>query len=303
MSELVRLFLNNLLPIFLATGTGVLLGHFFDINPRSLSQAALYIFSPCLVFSLLTKTSLNHGELGFVVLIALLVMLAIGFLSWIIGKGMNLERRMLSSFILSTMFINAGNYGLPVTLFAFGTIALGYASIFFVTSAVLINTLGVFIASMGTLSARNAFLNLFRIPLFYATILGFLVIQFDLSIPLPIERTIEILGDASIPVLMVLLGLQLRTASWRGFKIPLVAASVMRLLVSPVIAVILVSFLFLNIEARQAVILEAAMPSAVMTTLLATEFDADTNFVTAVVFTTTLLSPITLTPLLIFLGA
>jgi len=53
----------------------------------------------------------------------------------------------------------------------------------------------------------------------------------------------------------------------------------------------------------QAVVLEAAMPVAVLTTILATEFDAEPTFVTTAVLVTTLISPFTLTPLLAFLGA
>jgi predicted permease len=53
---------------------------------------------------------------------------------------------------------------------------------------------------------------------------------------------------------------------------------------------------------RQASILEASMPTAVMCTILATEFDVEPAFVTSVVFVTTILSPLTITPLLSYLG-
>jgi predicted permease len=44
------------------------------------------------------------------------------------------------------------------------------------------------------------------------------------------------------------------------------------------------------------------MPSMVSATVLATEYNLDSRLVTAVVFVSTLLSPLTLTPLLVFLG-
>jgi predicted permease len=77
----------------------------------------------------------------------------------------------------------------------------------------------------------------------------------------------------------------------------------MRLLIAPVMAFGLTRLLNLSLPAKQAVILEAAMPAAVLTTILATEFDAEPTFVTTVVLVTTLLSPFTLTPLLALLGA
>jgi predicted permease len=44
------------------------------------------------------------------------------------------------------------------------------------------------------------------------------------------------------------------------------------------------------------------MPSMVSATVLATEYQLDSKLVTAIVFISTLLSPLTLTPLLVFLG-
>jgi len=55
--------------------------------------------------------------------------------------------------------------------------------------------------------------------------------------------------------------------------------------------------------ALQAGVVEAATPTAVLSTVLATEFNTEPTFVTTVVFTTTVLSPLTLTPLLAYLGA
>jgi predicted permease len=55
--------------------------------------------------------------------------------------------------------------------------------------------------------------------------------------------------------------------------------------------------------ARQAGTLQSAMPSAVIATILATEYDVEPAFVTSVVLITTLLSPFTLTPLLAMLRA
>ena len=77
----------------------------------------------------------------------------------------------------------------------------------------------------------------------------------------------------------------------------------MRLLVAPLLAIGLSRIFGLTGPAYQATVLEAGMPTAVLTTVLATEFDCLPSFVTTVVFVTTILSPLTLTPLLYILGA
>jgi hypothetical protein len=123
------------------------------------------------------------------------------------------------------------------------------------------------------------------------------------QVPLPLERTTTLLGDASIPAMLVLLGMQLCKAEWAGRQLPIGLASGMRLLVSPILALLLAPFFGISGTARQAATLEAAMPAAVLNTVLATEYNAAPSLVTSIVFVTTILSPLTLTPLLAFLGA
>jgi hypothetical protein len=124
----------------------------------------------------------------------------------------------------------------------------------------------------------------------------------DWQISLPVYRAIDLLADASIPVLLVVLGMQLQVSQWQGNRLPLVVASGLRLIAAPVLAIGLSQLFGLEGAARQAMVLEASMPTAVLTTVIATEYNLQPTFVTAVVFTTTLLSPLTLTPLLSFLG-
>jgi hypothetical protein len=55
--------------------------------------------------------------------------------------------------------------------------------------------------------------------------------------------------------------------------------------------------------AYQAGVAQSSMPTAVVMTILATEYDVEPSFVSSAVFTSTLLSPLTVTPLLAYLGA
>jgi predicted permease len=114
---------------------------------------------------------------------------------------------------------------------------------------------------------------------------------------------VSLLSNAAIPSMLVLLGMQLVNIRLDGHVKPLLLSGTMRLLVAPALAYLLARSLGMSGPAYQAVVLEAAMPAAVLTTILATEFDAEPTFVTTAVLITTLLSPLTLTPLLAFLGA
>ena len=120
------------------------------------------------------------------------------------------------------------------------------------------------------------------------------------QLPPAIARTSQLLADAAIPMMLVLLGLQLG-----GFgklkRLPLVAFSTaVRLLLAPVIAIAFASLLDLSGAARFAFILQAGMPTAVMTIVLATEFDTDRDLALSVILTSSFICPFTLS-LLIYL--
>lgn len=302
MSSLLGLFADNLLPIFLAASVGFLISKFLNTNPRPLSQVIFYVFSPCLVFNLITHSQLSDGDILHMMLFVGLITLLIGGLTWLIGYFFRLERRMLAAVILTSIFMNAGNFGLSLNNFAFGQTTLSYASLYFVSMSVITYTVGIIIASMGTATLKQAVINLIKIPAIYALVLAFIFLRTSWELPVPLDRTTSLLGDASIPSMLILLGMQLKSVKLEGSMIPLALTNIMRLLIAPVLALILSSVIGLQGPAQQAAVLEFAMPAAVLTTVLATEYDVEPSFVTAAVFSTTLLSALTLTPILAFLG-
>jgi len=172
-----------------------------------------------------------------------------------------------------------------------------------VVSALFTNTIGIVIASSGSMSVANAIKGLVKFPAIYALVLGIIFLQFKWQLPSGLDRAVTLLSDAAIPCMLVLLGMQLVNIHLGGHVKPLILTSSMRLVIAPVIAFGLSLLFKLSVPAQQAVVLEAGMPVAVLTTVLAMEFEVETTFVTAAVLITTLLSPLTLTPLLAILGA
>jgi predicted permease len=301
--DLLTLFANNLLPVFLIAGAGYLVGHYIQMDPRTISQVVFYIFAPCLLFNLLTTSELSSEEIAKVMLIALVTTLILGALAWFLGLILRIPRTLLAGVLLTSMFMNAGNFGLPIVLFAFGNTALSYATLYFVTISILNYSLGAIIASMGKESLLKSIGNLLRVPMVYSLILALIVMATGWEVPAPLARPVKLLGDASIPSMLVLLGLQLRSAKWDAHPAPITLASAVRLVAAPLITLAIVPLFGLNGPARQAIILESAMPAAVSNILMATEFNADPPFVSAIVIISTLLAPLTLTPLLAYLGA
>jgi len=303
LNTLFPLFLDNLLPIFLIAASGYLLGHWLDIDPRPVSRVVFYIFSPFLFFDLLIHSQLNGNDMLQIMGFTAAQMIIIGLIVWLITRTFKLDRKTTAAVMLTTIFMNAGNYGLSLNSFAFGQDALAHASIFFVTMALIAYTAGVAIASLGTFNLQDTLRTLTKVPTIYAALAAALFITQGWQLPTPLERTTSLLSDATIPAMLVVLGLQLqkmrRTWEWKA----LVLAGSVRLIGAPLLAIATAPIFNLQGTAYQAGIIEASMPTAVLTIVLATEYNIKPTLVTTVVFTTTLLSPLILTPLLAYLGA
>jgi predicted permease len=233
----------------------------------------------------------------------LVSVLLLGILTTVLGLALRLQRSMLVAVILTATFGNSGNYGLSLNYFAFGDEALAYASVYFVTVAILTYSLGVVIASLGRSNFKTAISGLFKVPILYALILAFLFNHFNWQLVLPIDRTITLLSNAAIPVLMVLMGVQLYNSKWSNHTTTLGITNLLRLVAAPLLALGVSMVFRLEGAAFQAGITESAVPTAIMTTVLATEYNVEPSFVTTVVFTSTLISPLTITPILYWLGA
>jgi hypothetical protein len=295
-------FANNLLPILLLSGAGFVLGKLLSVDPRPLGRAIFYIFSPALIFNLLTQNELPPGKIAGMMGYALAVMLVAGVLAYVAGRLLRLERSVLAAVVLTTMIANNGNYGLPLIGFAFGDEALAYASVYFMTSSMMVYTFGVLIASLGHMDLKQALLGLVKVPAIYAILLAMLFLRTGWSLPDVLQRPVSLAAAGAVPAMLVLLGLELSRIEWsrnlRALSIPVV----IRLVIGPLIGLALAALFGLKGTARQAGVTETAMPSAVSTTMLAAEYKLEPQLITAIIFVSTVLSPLTLTPLLVFLG-
>ena len=302
MREFLSLFTNNIFPIIAVAGAGFLLQRRTSLDPRPISAAIFHILVPALVFDLVLKTEIPKNDIASMVILASGVIAFMLLLSWALSKLFRLPQALASAFILSVSFINSGNYGLSLNNFALGEAGLLWASIYFVTSSLWTNSAGVYIASAGRMDTLRAAKNLARVPAVYAILLSLILRAFNIGIPQAISRPIELLALAMIPMMLLVLGMQIGKAGppKRLGLLSLVVA--LRLILSPIVAWFMANALRMPIIGVQAGVLESAMPTAVLASILALQYDSEPDFVTGAILVSTLLSPITLTPLLYFLG-
>lgn len=302
MENIITVLSQNILPIFIVASFGFVLQRWVGIDQKTLSTAVLHILSPCLVFSSLVGSQLPGGELAELAVFTILTIAAMGLIGLVVAKLLRLPRRDTAALLVVIMFVNGGNYGLTLNQLRYGDAGLARAVVYYTTSTVILYTLGIFISSMGELNWRQSLNRLLRFPTVYAAVLAIVVYSFNISVPAPLMRGIEIAGQGAIPVMLLVLGAQMATlhgvTDWR-LTIPAVS---LRLIVGPLIGVAIASLMGLTGLSRSTSIIEASMPPAVFTIILATSFSLKAPSVTGIVVIATLLSPITVSLVITLFG-
>ena len=298
---LLEIFANDLLPVFAIAGAGFLLARFAGVQVHGISRLTLHVLAPALVFNVLVTSTLDAAQSSRMALFYLLVAMSAAVMARLAAIPLRLDRRTLSAFMLVVVCSNAGNYGLPVALLAFGRDALAFASVYFICSAIFSYTGGVLLAASGKRSIRDAVAGLFRVPAFYGAMAALLTMSLDVTVPAIVMRPVGMLSDAALPLMILVLGMQIERATMPERPVVVAAAVAVSLVLTPLAAIAWAHVVGLKGPAFQAGVLQSSMPTAVMTTILALEFDALPEFVTSVVCVATLLSPLTVTLLIAYL--
>ncbi|MFC7204429.1 AEC family transporter [Haloferax namakaokahaiae] len=316
--SLLSIFVTALLPILAIGAVGFVLGRVKDIDPDPLNTVTVYVLAPALVFYSLATTTLDGSTLvsltGSVVVYHVAMILVAGAVARVVG----VSEPLLGALVLVAAFPNSGNYGIPVSSFAFGDGGRSTAVIFLAVQSIVIYTLGVYIASRGNTRAdggratwRASLENVLRIPLVYAVVAALLARYLGLVPPtdLAAMQTLKLVGDSSIPIMLLILGIQLARADLGSTlsRVGLVAG--LKMVVAPAVAVgIALVVGFGDPVVARTFVLEAAMPAAVTPLILVAEFgDSEmggvplAQFVSAAVFVTTLISIPTLSVLIFLL--
>jgi predicted permease len=296
---LLDVFFEVVLPVLAVAAAGGIVGRRLGFSLETMSKAVFYLFSPCLVFTSIAEIQLSGGDIARLVLVAVAVFAANAIVAfgWSIARRSDRETR--AAGVLSTCVVNQGNMGLPMAALAFGEAGLQIAVVVFVAGVLLWSSAGIALGSLarGTHSPRRAMAAPFRYPSIYAAVAGAVVNVTDFDLPVALAESTRSLGQASVPSMLVVLGLQFRRPRLDDLAEP-VASSVNRLVIGPLVAWPIGALIGLGGVTARTSIMMAGMPTAVMSTILAIELDARPELVVRTVIVSTLLSIASLTILI-----
>ena len=269
----------------------------YEMDLAPLNRVTLYAAVPSLVFSSLSTSDVAFDDVGILVGSNALFLLAMAAIAFAAGRWM--PERARRGLVATSMFGNAANIMLPVTLFAFGEPGLQRALILYVFTAVMLFTLGPIVLGGRQGGSRSKLLlAVLRLPVLWAALLGVAVNVSGVTVPLGLSRGIGLLGDAAIPVVLLMLGLQIQRSGWRMPNGINVVGAFLKLAVGPVIGYATGTLLGARGLDLAVLTLLAAMPPAVNTLILAFEFGVDSEEAARTIILSTVASVLTLSVVL-----
>ncbi|SET59860.1 hypothetical protein SAMN05216389_11658 [Oceanobacillus limi] len=292
------IFFNVILPIIAVFAAGYILQRIRVLDVKAIASVSVYIFLPSLVFTQLYEAKFNESYTILLVFAFILLFMMI-VLNRILKHLFKWTQSVESASILTSAFMNGGNYGVPVILFAIGEEALPYAVFFMVVQTLFMNAFGVYYASRDKSGYKRALIKILKLPATYAAVFAFILQNIAWEIPESAYSTLSMLSDAAIPLMMVMLGMQLASITSIKFNWQVILSALsIRMVISPIIAFIFIWLWNVDPTIAAVILVVSAMPSAATTTMYAIEFDTEPDLVSSITLVTTLFSIISVTILL-----
>ena len=256
---------------------------------------------PAFVFHVISEAQIQAAVVGQMTIYISTVYIACALLAFAVARGLRRSAEITGMYVLIAAFSNSGNFGLSMARFRFGESAMAPATIYFIILTLVGFTIGVAAASWARGGAMGAIASVLKTPSVLAFVPAALVSMTNVEVPLFFSRITGLLADAMIPVMLVTLGVQLADVGKPQLDLDVVAASAVRLLGGPILAAVLAIPFGLTGLVRSTGIVQASMPAAILTVIIALEYDLVPGLVTTTVLFSTLASLVTLTVVLTLL--
>jgi predicted permease len=295
-----------ILILFLIIGLG-----FFARKHGLLDRTSVHGISHILVNVALPALTISSMQLPYtaetVAIVSQTLFLAFGYylaaflFSLVICRFLPASREETGVFRFMLVFPNVGFMGIPVAGAILGPGALLYVILFGLPFNFFIFTMGVWLLARGRQERPGPLL--LMTPGFAASVIGLALFAMGYDIPFPVNTLLDWIGKMTTPLAMLMVGALLATlpisrlaGDWR---VTLIA--ILRLIVMPVIAFVLLVRFVHDPLLLGTVVLLIAMPVAANTVLLSEEYGVDATLASQGVFLSTLLSLLSIPLLAYFL--
>lgn len=266
---------------------------------KTLVSILIYFTLPALVLTSTTSPKAGHSfqTALLAVVLGLIIRLVSLLLGHAISRFLGYRKDERAIFTFQMTFGNAGFMGLPVCYALWGEAGAFLGALFNLSHEFLMWTLGVWLISREGLEDWRKLLS----PPGLAAVVGLIFFGLNWQLPTFASSILGMLGAASTPLAMLVVGSQLRFAgvSKREWGL-LLSLAFLRLLLVPAGVFYLLDLLALPKLLVQVATVITAMPASSMITVIAAQVDGNVELASATTLLTTTLSAVTL-PLIVAL--
>jgi predicted permease len=283
--------LAPVISVFFLIAAGFVFARWKKLSLAPVTELIVYLGTPSLVFTSLAGKPLVATDIAVLFAGTVAMFAAVGLLIRLYFFSFRFHSR---GFAMPSLFMNAGNMGLPLALFAFGPLGMQRATLLFVIITSFQYSLGIYI-----LSGRGNWKEIFRLPLLYATIAGLWFNLGQIAIPEFLFQPLSLLGQSTLPLMLVGLGYRLhdfQSLRW-GHALGGALLRIFGGFAAAAVAVNLVGAEGLN---RQVLLLYGALPAAVINFVLTEKYGQDPQLAASIVVLSTFLSVFTI-PMVLWL--
>lgn len=300
MIEILFSVVSAVLPVGCIVLIGFIFAKKFSIDEPTLSKLALYVLFPALLTDIIYRTTISIEEAIEMFVAFGLTYILLCLIAWGIGWKFSFSASVQKSLVATTALPNAGNMGLSVTLFALGEAGLERAVIYLISwNLIVLSTMPAILRGEGFWSSVIFTL---KLPIVWGMILGLILNSFNVQLPLKLDDGLHLLKGATIPISLLLMGIQIANNRFQPGTYEL-GASLMRLFGGAIVAYLVGKLMSLEMLDLQVLVLESSMPSALASFIIVNEFGGDAPRTSRVVVISTLLSFLTLPLVLWAIGA
>ena len=192
---------------------------------------------------------------------------------------------------------NTGNMGIPICLFAYGTLGMGVAAAISSLVILLHFTINIFLASK-----KFDIKIILKSPPTYAVIVAVYFLYFDMEMPKVVINTVMLLGYAMIVLILMSLGVSLTQLKVFSLK-DSVISSIGRVIIGPIIGFLIIKIFNLTGFAAGVLLIQSAMPSAILTYLVAEMYSPKkvVDSISSMIVVSTLMSLVTV-PIIVYIS-
>ncbi len=294
----ITIFYTSILPIFIIVALAAVYCRLMRPDIPQIANLAIMVFVPILVFDSLIKNKITLPMLLKPIIFMLLLTGTLMLLAHLTAKAIKARENERITLILAASMINVGNFGLPLIYFAFGKEAEAYSILYFTAFNLPLATVAIYISSREK-KVGKILVDVAKIPILYAVILALIISEWSIPMPLALSKGMGLMSQATIPLIIFVLGLQLSNLKIKMSYLKIIFFAVgIRLIISPFIASLSLQSLNITGVEQQVALVQTSTPTALLPLMYAIRFNRSPDLLAAIILITTLLSGISLTVLI-----